>query len=92
MNSTGLFAAVIACLLAGFVAGTFHATPSAEAQMPAKGPVAEYQVELFYDGDGTKEVTRKLNALAAEGWEYAGPIHRNDDRRESTIAFRRAKR
>jgi len=92
MNPKWILAAIVVCLLAGFAAGSLLWTSSAQGQLPAKGPAWEFKVELFYGGDGPKECNQKLNALAADGWEYTGLVHMNEQRHESTVAFKRAKR
>jgi hypothetical protein len=48
-----------------------------------KGVKWEYRAEVFYGDEGRRQVvSKRLNELAAEGWEYVGlistPAERND--------------
>jgi hypothetical protein len=72
-----LIAAVVAGLVLG-VAGTslFVNQPEARGQQKEKQPQWEYKVILASAEakDAAKVMTEQYNALAAEGWEYVGPV------------------
>ena len=57
--------------------------PRATCQEKSDSPKVEYKAVAI--GADEKEATRKLNALAAEGWEYLGPLG------NSLVAFKRSR-
>lgn len=64
-------------LIAGFVTATImFRPPGTQAQQPAKRQQWEYKVVFTsaQDSDGAQDLTNQYNALAAEGWEFVGPI------------------
>ena len=73
----------VVALLAALLPGVPSAFPQALGQdRPAAGPAWEYKAITV--GADEKEATKKLNALAAEGWELVGPLG------NGLVAFRRA--
>jgi WD40 repeat protein len=68
-------------VLAAAFAGPFAAVPPAATGQETPSPVWEFKAVAF--GNDEKEGTRKLNALAAEDWEYVGPLG------NGLVAFRR---
>jgi Domain of unknown function (DUF4177) len=67
---------------------------------PPSGPAYEYKVVEFgtgvHNSESADDMTKKLNALAADGWDYAGPVANatDNDRRflQGFVAFRRPKK
>jgi hypothetical protein len=75
---TGKLIAVVAGGLLLGVAGTFLFVnqPQARGQQKEKQPLWEYKV-IFSSAeakDAAKVMTEQYNTLAAEGWEYVGPV------------------
>jgi hypothetical protein len=101
MKRTTLMAAAVG-LAAGLGIGQLAVQPAAVAQAPEKGPKWEYKVVVFSARDDVKEVkgmTADLNDLAADGWEYVGPVAgefktfgNGDQRATGFVAFRRPKK
>jgi len=61
----------------------FVAAPVASGRDKSRSPEVEYKAVTF--GTDEKEATKKLNELAAEGWEYVGPLG------NSLVAFKRSR-
>src|SRR4051795_11137824 len=76
MRAFGFAVMAVSCVsLLVFVA------PDASGQEKPKPPAVEYKAVAI--GADEKGATRKLNELAAEGWEYVGPLG------NSLVAFKR---
>ena len=67
----------------GFIAFLLVLGPAAFCQDKSESPAAEYKAVTFSTDE--KESTKKLNDLAADGWEYVGPLG------NSMIAFKRSR-
>jgi hypothetical protein len=79
----------LAVLLAAALLG---APPAAQGQRAERLPRWEYKAVVFDGAAPVEAHSKRLNELAADGWEYAGPVAptgRSFDR--YVVAFRRAK-
>ncbi|QEH32427.1 hypothetical protein OJF2_08980 [Aquisphaera giovannonii] len=69
--------AILGVLLGGAGAAALVHQPSAQGQPAVPRPGIEYRVELVdvgHHGSSAGRMTEALNARAAEGWEYVGPV------------------
>jgi hypothetical protein len=86
---------VVLVLAAGLVLGcaiTFWGRPpAAEGQAPEKAAKYEYTVVEFRSRD-TDDHTRQLTELAANGWEYVGPVNADTANLRTFVAFKRPKK
>jgi len=76
MRAFGFGVVVVSC-----VALLFLVAPGASCQEKSTSLAVEYKAVAI--GADEKGATRKLNELAAEGWEYVGPLG------NSLVAFKR---
>jgi hypothetical protein len=56
------------------MASVLNWTRAGQGQQPRKVPQWEYEAVAFSLAHSAEENTKKLNDLAAEGWDYAGPL------------------
>jgi uncharacterized protein (TIGR03067 family) len=64
--------AVVALLSVFLLTGTYPFPPARGQDKPAPKPAWEWKAVAL--GPEEKEATKKLNELAAGGWEYVGPL------------------
>jgi hypothetical protein len=76
-------AAVTVIVLLCLTASVVHPPSAFSQEKKAEAPGVEYKAVAL--GTDEREATRKLNELAAQGWEYVGPLG------NSLVAFRRAR-
>jgi hypothetical protein len=86
-------------LVLGLVATALWRQPDVSAQVPPAKVAYEYKVVEFGDGpqnsQTAEDMTKKVNKLAEEGWEYVGPVaNASEDRRflQGFVLFRKAKK
>ncbi len=89
---------ILAFIVGALIAATMTSlgrTPSVAAQQPAAQTKWEYKVVAFVPNDATGH-EKKLNILAADGWEYVGVIHPGQEQAGAlplcTVAFQRPNR
>src|SRR5262245_17719240 len=94
-----LIAATVGGLVLGLLGTLFWRHSDAVAQQPPPKVSYEFKVVEFGTGflntETADDMTKKLNKLADEGWEYVGPLASPaDDKRfvQGFVAFRRAKK
>jgi hypothetical protein len=87
MTARTLFAALLGVAVGttAVTVGPLHSAPAPEA----KPPRWEYKVVQFSNATIADRLTKEVNTLAEDGWEYAGPIV--GDSHAYSIAFRRSK-
>ena len=75
-----LLAALLVGLIVGWAVSPLLRQPEVQGQPEAKVPAGgwEYKVVEFGTGvqntESDEDMTKKLNELAKNGWEYAGPV------------------
>jgi hypothetical protein len=96
-----LLAALLVGLVVGLLVSPLLRQPQALGQPEGRGPSAwEYKVVEFGTGvqntETDEDMAKKLNELAKNGWEYAGPLATAhvDDRRflQGYVAFKRLRK
>jgi hypothetical protein len=96
-----LLAALLVGLVVGLVVSPLLRQPEAQGQPDTKSPnVWEYKVVEFGTGvqntENEEDMARKLNEMAKNGWEYAGPLASAhvDDKRflQGYVAFKRLRK
>jgi hypothetical protein len=86
-------------LMVGVLGAMLWRQGDVQAQPPAAKTSYEYKVVEFGTGplntETADDMTQKLNKLAADGWEYVGPVaNATADKAflQGYVAFRRAKK
>ena len=98
--STRLLSAALLGVAVGATAVTLNPLHSAPAPAPEPRPQRwEYKVVLVSGRptpgaageDAMTQLTDQFNALAKDGWEYAGPVVQRITGSQHCVAFRRSK-
>jgi hypothetical protein len=97
-----LLAALLVGLVVGWAVSPLLRQPEVQGQPEARVPAGAWEYKVVEFGTGVQntetdeDMTRKLNELAKNGWEYAGPLAAAhvDDKRflQGYVAFKRLKK
>jgi hypothetical protein len=97
-----LLAALMVGLVVGLLVSPLLRQAEVQGQPDAKVPGAAWEYKVVEFGSGVQnteteeDMTKKLNELAKNGWEYAGPLASAhvDDKRflQGYVAFKRLKK
>jgi hypothetical protein len=97
-----LLATLLVGLVLGLVVSPFVRQAEVQGQPEGKVPAAAWEYKVVEFGTGVQntetdeDMTKKLNELAKNGWEYAGPLASAhvDDKRflQGYVAFKRLKK